>query len=83
MPNEDGFTLLQKLRKLRSKRAKQIPAVALSAYASDEDRAVSLSKGFKMHLPKPIEPNKLVSSVCAVLGREVAWVGNGSLPTVE
>src|SRR4029079_6234381 len=42
MPNEDGFTLLRKLRKLKSKRAKQIPAVALSAYASDEDRAISL-----------------------------------------
>jgi hypothetical protein len=70
MPEEDGFSLLKKLRKLRSKRAKQIPAVALSAYASDEDRSISLAHGFQMHLPKPIEPDNLVSSVAAALGRE-------------
>ena len=69
MPNEDGFTLLRKLRKLKSKRAKEIPAVALSAYASDEDRAISLSNGFQMHLPKPIEPDHLINSVAAAVGR--------------
>src|SRR2546423_1130072 len=70
MPNEDGYILLQKLRRLRSKRAKEIPAVALSAYASDEDRSMALSKGFQMHLPKPIEPEHLVTSIAAALGRE-------------
>src|SRR5207249_7929072 len=69
MPNEDGFILLEKLRKLKSKRAKQIPAVALSAYASDEDRSLALSKGFQLHLPKPIEPENLVTSIAAALGR--------------
>jgi len=76
MPEEDGFTLLRKLRKLRSKRAKQIPAVALSAYASDEDRSIALAQGFQMHLPKPIEPHNLVSSIAAALGREA--VANGA-----
>jgi signal transduction histidine kinase len=70
MPNEDGYSLLRKIRRLRSKRAKEIPAVALSAYASDEDRAISLSKGFQMHLPKPIEPDKLVTSVAEAVGRD-------------
>jgi signal transduction histidine kinase/DNA-binding response OmpR family regulator len=70
MPEEDGFTLLRKLRKLKSKRAKHIPAVALSAYASDEDRSIALAQGFQMHLPKPIEPENLVSSIAAALGRE-------------
>jgi CheY-like chemotaxis protein len=78
MPNEDGYSLLKKIRKLRTKRAREIPAVALSAYASDEDRAISLSKGFQMHLPKPIEPDKLVTSVAEAVGREaVASVAGG------
>src|SRR5439155_24202954 len=34
MPNEDGYSLIRKLRKLRSKRATQIPALALTAYAT-------------------------------------------------
>ena len=70
MPHEDGFALLTKLRKLKSKRAKEIPAVALSAYASDEDRAISLAKGFQLHLPKPIEPDNLVTSIAAAVGRD-------------
>jgi signal transduction histidine kinase/DNA-binding response OmpR family regulator len=74
MPEEDGFTLLRKLRKLKSKRAKHIPAVALSAYASDEDRSIALAQGFQMHLPKPIEPENLVSSIAAALA---VATGNG------
>lgn len=82
MPDEDGYTLLRKLRRLKSKRAKQIPAVALSAYASDEDRAISLSKGFQLHLPKPIEPQHLVTSIASALGRHPGAEsnGNGSRP---
>jgi signal transduction histidine kinase/ActR/RegA family two-component response regulator len=70
MPEEDGYGLIRRLRKLRSKRAKQIPALALTAYATDEDRALALSAGFQMHLSKPIEPENLVSSIAAALGRE-------------
>ena len=78
MPNEDGFALLKKVRKLKSKRAREIPAVALSAYASDEDRALSLAKGFQMHLTKPIEPDNLVTSVAEVAGRGAMAAAGGS-----
>jgi CheY-like chemotaxis protein len=70
MPQEDGYGLIKRLRKLRSKRARQIPALALTAYATDEDRALALSAGFQMHLTKPIEPERLVSSIAAALGRD-------------
>ncbi len=69
MPNEDGYSLIRKLRKLKSKRARKIPAVALTAYASDEDRSEALSAGFQVHIAKPIEPESFVTSVAAVLGR--------------
>jgi signal transduction histidine kinase/DNA-binding response OmpR family regulator len=71
MPNEDGYSLIKKLRKLRSKRAKQIPAVALTAYATKEDKARTLSSGFQMHVAKPIEPESLVMSIAAALGRKI------------
>ena len=70
MPQVDGYGLIRKLRKLKSKRAKQIPALALTAYATDEDRSLALSAGFQMHLAKPIEPESLVSSIAAALGRQ-------------
>lgn len=70
MPNEDGYSLLRKLRELKSERAKWIPAVALTAYASEEDRSLALSAGFQIHLAKPIEPKSLVDSIAAILGRD-------------
>jgi signal transduction histidine kinase/DNA-binding response OmpR family regulator len=71
MPGEDGYALIKKVRKLRSKRAREIPAIALTAYATDEDREMALAAGFQMHVAKPIEPEALVMSVAAALGRPV------------
>jgi signal transduction histidine kinase/DNA-binding response OmpR family regulator len=70
MPQEDGYGLISRLRQLKSARAKQIPALALTAYATDEDRSKAISAGFQMHLSKPIEPESLVSSIAAALGRD-------------
>ena len=69
MPQEDGYGLISRLRPPESERAKQIPALALTAYATDEDSSRALSAGFQMHLSKPIEPESLVSSIAAALGR--------------
>jgi signal transduction histidine kinase/DNA-binding response OmpR family regulator len=70
MPNEDGYSLLQRLRKLKLKRGKRIPAIALTAYATDEDRAQALSAGFQMHVAKPIEPQVLVQSIATAVTRK-------------
>jgi signal transduction histidine kinase/DNA-binding response OmpR family regulator len=71
MPNEDGFSLIQKLRKMKSKWARELPAVALTAYATVEDRARTLDAGFQLHVAKPIEPEALIRSIAAVAGRNV------------
>jgi signal transduction histidine kinase/DNA-binding response OmpR family regulator len=71
MPNQDGYTLIQKLRKQKLKLAREIPAVALTAYATDDDRARALSAGFQIHVAKPIEPENLVKSIADVAGRNL------------
>ncbi|MFN2510306.1 MAG: response regulator [Pyrinomonadaceae bacterium] len=71
MPNEDGYSLIQKLRKMKSKWAREIPAVALTAYATVEDRTRALDSGFQIHLAKPIEPEELVRSIADAAGRKI------------
>jgi len=71
MPHEDGYGLIKTLRQLESKRARKIPALALTAYATDEDRLLALATGFQMHLAKPVEPKTLVDSIAVILGREI------------
>nr|MBA2527185.1 response regulator [Pyrinomonadaceae bacterium] len=71
MPKEDGYSLIQKLRKMRSKWAREMPAVALTAYATIEDRARALDAGFQVHVTKPIEPEALVRSIAGAAGRKI------------
>ena len=71
MPNEDGYSLIGKLRRLKSKKAREIPAVALTAYATVEDRTRALSSGFQLHVPKPIDPEVLVRSLASAAGRKI------------
>jgi signal transduction histidine kinase len=68
MPQEDGYALIRAIRGLRPEEGGSIPAIALTAYASELDRSTLLSAGFQMHLPKPIDPTKL-PTLLAGLGR--------------
>jgi len=69
MPDEDGYSLLRKVRALDAQHGGNIPAVALTAYARVEDRVRALAAGFQMHVAKPIEPAELV----AVVANLAAW----------
>jgi signal transduction histidine kinase/DNA-binding response OmpR family regulator len=72
MPNEDGYSLIRRLRELESERGGGIPAVALTAYATDEDRLQALSAGFQIHVAKPIEPESFVTSLASILEQKIS-----------
>ncbi|MCL1468494.1 PAS domain S-box protein [Argonema galeatum] len=59
MPQEDGYSLIGKVRALDANEGGQTPAIALTAYARDEDHKQALSAGFQMHMAKPVEPGEL------------------------
>jgi PAS domain S-box-containing protein len=62
MPGEDGLSLIKKVR-LTTPPVSQVPALALTGFAADTDRQKVAAAGFQAHLPKPIQPTKLVSAV--------------------
>ncbi|HEY9691950.1 MAG TPA: PAS domain-containing protein [Oculatellaceae cyanobacterium] len=66
MPEEDGYQLIRKVRKLSPDRGGKIPAVALTAYARAEDRKRALLSGYQMHVTKPIEPSELIAVVSSL-----------------
>ncbi|HEX4386529.1 MAG TPA: ATP-binding protein, partial [Myxococcales bacterium] len=65
MPGGDGYSLIREVRKNHP----ALPAVALTAYARNEDRAKAISEGFDVHLPKPIDPGELIGVATALLRR--------------
>ena len=62
MPEEDGYSLIARVR-TRRQSEKIIPAIALTAYAREEDRERAFSAGFQEHISKPVEPVSLIAAV--------------------
>ncbi|MDM9379555.1 PAS domain S-box protein [Chlorogloeopsis sp. ULAP01] len=67
MPDVDGYTLLQQIRTLSPAKGGQVPAIALTAYARENDYQRALTCGFQRHVTKPLEPEQLVQAVVALV----------------
>jgi PAS domain S-box-containing protein len=61
MPGEDGVSLIGRVRRLEAAAGRpRTPAIALTAYASEDDAARILAAGYQVHVAKPVEPQRLV-----------------------
>ena len=69
MPGEDGYSLIRKLRQRPSATGGAVPAIALSAYASDRDRSAAIAAGYQAHVPKPFDAAQLAAVVAHLGGR--------------
>ena len=63
MPDEDGYGLIRKVRSLGREGGGRVPAIAVSGYATPQDRAHALLEGFDMHLAKPLHVPELVVGI--------------------
>jgi CheY-like chemotaxis protein len=72
MPLEDGFSLIRKVRALAPDAGGAIPAIALTALASDEDRAHALVSGFQLHMTKPVDIAELARAIAGLLSEPAA-----------
>jgi PAS domain S-box-containing protein len=69
MPEEDGFSLIRRIRELAPADGGDVPAAALTAYASPNDRMKVLGAGFNIHVAKPVQPAELAVVVASLAGR--------------
>jgi CheY-like chemotaxis protein len=69
MPDEDGFDLIQWVRGA-GHTAEQLPAVALTAFANKGHEDSALLSGFQIHVPKPVDPDRLIAVVASLTRRE-------------
>ncbi len=63
----NGDMLLRQIRALAPALGGQIPAIALTAYASEGDQQQAQQVGFQRHMAKPIEPDLLISGITELL----------------
>jgi CheY-like chemotaxis protein len=62
LPRESGYDLVRQIRAMTSD-INKIPAIALTAFATENDRKMSFSAGFQAHLAKPVEPSVLLKTI--------------------
>lgn len=73
MPNLDGFAALAQLRSREAAAQRRpLPVIAVTGYASDEDRLRCLTAGFDEHLAKPVQVSTLKATIERVLGKSGA-----------
>ena len=69
LPEEDGYTLIRRLRAAEAGTGKRLPAIALTAFARTEDRLQALASGYNMHVPKPVEPAELLLVIASLVNQ--------------
>jgi CheY-like chemotaxis protein len=67
MPGTDGHSFLKRVRALPRARGGRVPAVAITAFGSREDRMTSREAGFHYHLTKPYDVEKLIEIVSGLV----------------
>jgi len=67
MPEVDGYTLIQQIRALAPEKGGNIPAIALTAYAREDDRDRAIEWGYQCHIPKPLDPDRLVDAIVELI----------------
>ena len=65
MPEVDGLTLMTQIRQLPA--GKNVPAIALTAYAGEMDRQSSFDAGYQKHIAKPIDIPELITAITELL----------------
>jgi CheY-like chemotaxis protein len=69
MPGEDGYWLLQEIRRLPDRAMRGLPVVAATAYGREHSRSRTMAAGFVDHLQKPVDPDLLCRTVARAAGR--------------
>ncbi|WP_315787972.1 ATP-binding response regulator [Fischerella sp. JS2] len=66
IPDEDGYTLIRKIRELEPEMGGRIPAVALTGYARVEDYTEAIAAGFQLHIAKPVRAAELIAVIASL-----------------
>src|SRR3954467_13865464 len=63
MAGEDGAGVVQKIRASAEAALREMPAIAITAYARPEDRARVLEAGYQLHVAKPFDTDELIRAI--------------------
>ncbi len=70
LAGEDGYMLIREVRRWeQEEKLAPVRAVAVTAFASAEDRRKALAAGFDEHIPKPLNPERFIAALARLMNR--------------
>jgi signal transduction histidine kinase/ActR/RegA family two-component response regulator len=78
MPEEDGYSLITRIRQLPEEKGGKIPAMALSAFATSESKQRAIDAGFDYYCTKPFEPDQLTKDILNLRRAKADAQSNGN-----
>src|SRR5258705_4096156 len=79
MPEEDGYSLMKRVRRRSVERGGAVPAIALTALAEHRDRIAALAAGYQIHLAKPVNLQQLLLAAAALAPAPAGRGGSGRM----
>ncbi len=76
MPEEDGYSLMRRIRDWEKGRDLYLPSIALTSYNRAEDRLNAIGAGYKIHIAKPFEPEEMVAVVKSLVSHAKRSAGS-------
>ncbi len=74
MPDMDGYMLIHQVRTWTAEQGGEIPAIALTAFARNDDQQEALKAGFQLHLSKPLNPEELIAAIVQLLETKMSEI---------
>ena len=74
MPDMDGYMLIHQVRTSTPEQGGEIPAIALTAFARNDDQQEALKAGFQLHLSKPLNPEQLIGAIVQLLETKASGI---------
>lgn len=71
LPDEDGYSFVQRMRGLEADGNKRVIAIAITAFARAEDRRRALASGFDGYVAKPLEPAALTRTIAGLAAKRL------------
>ena len=70
MPKMDGYTATREIRTLKDTKKANVPIIAMTANAFDEDRKKAIKAGMNGHIAKPIDVNVILQNLDRIFGQK-------------
>ena len=76
----NGYALISEIREMDAASGRHTPAIAVTGFATPQDRETAAAAGFEAYITKPFDPHVLIDTVAQLIQGSQEWASSHSDP---